>query len=300
MSLHHMPFYIVDVFTEQKYAGNQLAVFLGEPDSATMQQLALEMNFSETTFITALEPTPEGYPVRIFTKVEELPFAGHPTLGTAYIIQREILKQSVPQVDLQLGVGTIPVTFEADGTLWMHQKPVRFGHVFDRSEIAAVLGVDSDDIDDGYPIQEASTGNPHMLVPMKSLDAAKRAVVDVPHWRQLLETRQPELAVKSICIFTTETEYPENDLHVRAFGPLRGVTEDPATGSAIGNLAGYLVHYDYFGSEPLEKKRVEQGYAINRPSLLLFSAQRQADHIAIHVGGKVRMVAQGSLIDEDA
>ncbi|PON16673.1 phenazine biosynthesis protein [Candidatus Entotheonella serta] len=228
------------------------------------------------------------------------PFAGHPTLGTAYIIQREIIKHPVSQLDLQLGVGTIPVTFDADGTLWMRQKPVRFGHVFDRSEIATVLGVDSCDVDDRYPVQEASTGNPHMLVPMKSLEAVKRAVVDVPRWRQLLETTRPPLSVKSICIFTTETEYLENDLHVRIFGPLRGVTEDPATGSAIGNLAGYLAHYNYFGTAAkMARKRVEQGYAINRPSLLLFSTQRQSDHIEIDVGGKVRMVAQGQLIDEE-
>ena len=290
MSLHHTPFFIVDVFTEEKYTGNQLAVFLGEPDTETMQKLALEMNFSETTFITALEPTPEGYAVRIFTKVEELPFAGHPTLGTAYIIQRELIKRPVKQVDLHLGVGTIPVTFETDGTLWMHQKPVRFGHVFDRSQIAPILGLDTDDLDDRYPIQEASTGNPHMLAPIRSLDAVKRAVVDVPRWQQLLNAVQPELGVKSFSIFTAETVHAENDLHVRAFGPLRGVMEDPATGSAIGNLVG---------ADRLEKKRVEQGYAINRPSLLLLSARRHPDHIEIHVGGRVRMVAQGTLIDED-
>ena len=293
-----MIFYLVDVFAEEPYSGNQLAVFLGSPPSDLMQKLAKEMNLSETTFITSPEPEDNGYNVRIFTLKRELPFAGHPTLGTAYIIRNEVIKDNIPSLNLNLAVGQIPVTFHDDGTIWMKQNAPVFGHVHDKSEMAKVLRLDESDIHDELPVQESSTGNPHIIVPLNSLEAVKRVDVDVPRFKKLLDDAMPEFGADGICVFTRETIHPRNDFNVRMFAHLRSVPEDPATGSAIGNLAGYLVHHGYFGDTYAEMKRVEQGYEIGRPSLLLFRTGRRNNEIEVHVGGNVRMVAKGQLLTE--
>jgi len=293
-----MIFYLLDVFAEEPYSGNQLAVFLGSPPSDLMQKLAREMNLSETTFITSPEPQNTGYNVRIFTLKRELPFAGHPTIGTAYIIRNEVIKDNIPSINLNLAIGQIPVTFHDDGTIWMKQNAPIFGHVHDKSEMAKVLRIDESDIHDELPVQESSTGNPHIIVPLNSLEAVKHVDVDVPRFKKLLDAAMPEFGANGICVFTPETIYPGNDFNVRVFGHLRSVPEDPATGSAIGNLAGYLVHHGYFGDTYAEVKRVEQGYEIGRPSLLLFSTGTRNNEIEIHVGGKVRMVAKGQLLTE--
>ena len=293
-----MIFYLVDVFAEAPYSGNQLAVFLGNPSADLMQTLAREMNLSETTFITSLEAENNGYNVRIFTLKKELPFAGHPTLGTAYIIRREIIKDNVPSVNLNLALGQIPVTFHDDGMVWMKQKTPVFGHIHDKSKMARILRIDAHHIHDKLPIQESSTGNPHIIVPLKSLEAVRNADVDVPRFKTLLDDTKPELGANGICVFTPETIFPENDFNVRVFGHLRSVPEDPATGSAIGNLAGYLVHQGYFGHTYARMKSVEQGYEISRPSLLMFSTGRVNKEIEVHVGGRVRMVARGELLSE--
>ena len=293
-----MIFYLLDVFAEEAYSGNQLAVFWGNPPSTLMQKLAREMNLSETTFITSPEPDNNGYNVRIFTLKREMPFAGHPTLGTAYVIRNEVIKKNIPSVNLNLPIGQIPVTFHDDETLWMKQNAPKFGHVHDKSEMAKVLRIDESDIDAQLPVQESSTGNPHIIVPLNSLEAVKKVDVDVPRFKDLLDSATPELGANGICVFTPDTIYSNNDFNVRVFGHLRSVPEDPATGSAIGNLAGYLVHHGYFGNTYAEAKRVEQGYEIGRPSLLLFSTGRKSNEIEVHVGGKVRMVAKGQLIND--
>ncbi|MGB8647683.1 MAG: PhzF family phenazine biosynthesis isomerase, partial [Anaerolineae bacterium] len=155
-------FYILDVFAESKYAGNQLAVVRDAADLSTdeMQQIAREMHFSETTFILSDQPRNGGYDVRIFTVETEMPFAGHPTLGTAFLIQREIIGQPVERVALNLEVGQIPVTFtykeaQAD-VLWMRQIPPTFGETCDLDTIARTLRIAPDEIDARFPMQVVS------------------------------------------------------------------------------------------------------------------------------------------------
>lgn len=291
-----MKFYIVDVFAETKYAGNQLAVFTGEdvanlsPDE--MLQIAREINYSETTFIISDKPTNGGYDVRIFTPAKELPFAGHPTLGTACIIQQEIIKNSVERVILNLKVGQIPVTWETTDdlgeVLWMKQNPPTFHQKYDVESLAAVLNIETADIDSRFPIQEVSTGIPFIIVPLKSHQALKKSKVNLDKYWQFVEGKD----AKEILIFCQETNNKGNDLSVRMFAPALGITEDPATGSANGCLAGYLVEHSYFGKEKIEVK-VEQGYEINRPSLLLLKAEKRGEEIEVFVGGKVVMVAKG-------
>ncbi|NES73614.1 MAG: PhzF family phenazine biosynthesis protein [Okeania sp. SIO2D1] len=289
-----MKFYIVDVFAETKYAGNQLAVFTGSEienlSDHEMLQIAREMNYSETTFILSSTQRNNGYDVRIFTPTQELPFAGHPTLGTAYIIQREILKNSVEQVILNLGVGQITVSWKGE-VLWMGQNVPTFAQKHQIEFLAEVLNLEVDDLDMRFPIQEVSTGIPFIIVPLNNLQALKKAKVNLDKYYQLIQIAK----ATEILIFCPETYHSINNLSVRMFAPYLGITEDPATGSANGCLAGYLAEYNYFG-EAKVNIRVEQGYEINRPSLLLLQAEKKLEGIEVFVGGKVIMVAQGEFV----
>ncbi|NET26735.1 PhzF family phenazine biosynthesis protein [Okeania sp. SIO1I7] len=289
-----MNFYIVDVFAETKYAGNQLAVFKGSEvenlSDNEMLQIAREMNYSETTFILSSKQRNDGYDVRIFTPTKELPFAGHPTLGTAYIIQREIIKNSVEKVILNLAVGQITVSWEGE-VLWMGQNVPTFAEKYQIEFLAEVLNLEVGDIDMRFPIQEVSTGMPFIIVPLKSLKALKKAKVNLDKYYQFIQIAK----VTEILIFCPETYNSINNLSVRMFAPYLGITEDPATGSANGCLAGYLAEYNYFGEAKINI-RVEQGYEINRPSLLLLQAEKKVEGIEVFVGGKVIMVAQGKFV----
>jgi trans-2,3-dihydro-3-hydroxyanthranilate isomerase len=293
-------FYIVDVFAEEKYAGNPLAVVVdgaGIP-SQQMQRIALEMNYSETTFITGGEARGGGWDVRIFTPVHEIPFAGHPTLGTASVIRRELLEVPADRAVLHLGVGDVPVTFEAaDGDdrggvqAWMVPPVPEFGPSHPGDLVARVLGLAAEEIDPRFPVQELSTGISITLVPLRSLDAVKRAVY---HTEVLRDLEQADFA-QALFFFCSETEHPENQIHARMFAPLAGVPEDPATGSANACLAAYLVKHRYFGEGPLQA-RVEQGYEMGRPSLLRIAALEERGAIRVRVGGRVRFVARGELL----
>ena len=287
-------YYIVDVFAEERYAGNQLAVFLNGSiySDDEMQQIAKEINFSETTFIMSNTPINDSYPVRIFTPAEEIPFAGHPTLGTAFIIQQEIIGRPVPSITLDLKIGKISVKFEyvnnKPGKLIMRQVQPTFGKVFEKEDICKMLNINPADIYDRFPIEEASTGLPDIIVPLKTLDAVKRCRIDIPKYYDLIEN----LDSKAILVFAPETYHKENQLNVRMFADYFGVLEDPATGSANGALAGYLVKNKYFNTDKIDI-RVEQGYEIGRPSLLYLNASESDGKIDIRVGGKVINVAKG-------
>jgi trans-2,3-dihydro-3-hydroxyanthranilate isomerase len=292
-----LTFYIVDVFAVEKYTGNQLAVFTDAIalSDTQMQRIAKEINYSETTFITSPDLRDGGYDVRIFTPNKELPFAGHPTLGTAYIIQHTIINKPVEAVNLNLKVGQIPVTWhntpDAGEVLWMRQKPPIFHKILDAAELAPVLSLGLDEIDSRFPIQEVSTGIPFIIVPLKTHDSLKQIRINREKYFELVENTQ----AKEILVFCPETYAPENDISVRVFAEYLGIPEDPATGSANGCLAGYLVEYSYFGEKPVDV-RVEQGYEIGRPSLLLLKAQKNEDTIEVFVGGKVVMVAKGEFV----
>lgn len=290
-------FFIVDVFAEEKYEGNQLGVFRNAKGltDTQMQKIAKEMNYSETTFILTDEEREGGFDVRIFTPQEELPFAGHPTLGTAFVIQQEILKESVEKLKLNLGVGQIPVTFQyKDGfpdILWMRQKPPAFGEMIDREIMAQCLTLDADALDDRFPVQEVSTGIPFFIVPLKNLGYLKKAKVDSKKFFALVENTKG----KAPLLFCPESYHAENDLCVRVFVDYYGIPEDPATGSANGCLAGYLVKHHYFVADRIDI-RVEQGYEIGRPSLLYLKSEEKEKEIDVFVGGKSVMVAKGEFV----
>jgi trans-2,3-dihydro-3-hydroxyanthranilate isomerase len=286
----NLTFYIVDVFAEEKYAGNQLAIVRGGdglPDES-LQKVALEMNYSETAFILSEEETEGGYDVRIFTPGDEVPFAGHPTLGTAYVIQHEILTSPVESVTLKLKAGEIPVTF--GDVLWMRQLLPTFGAILDPALFARTLNLETADLDDRSPVQVVSTGLPALIVPLRDLDALRRCKVD---WERYTEVAGPG---KNLYVFCPEShDDGPGHLSARMFANDLGVPEDPATGSAAGCLAAYLLEHGYLGTDFVDV-RVEQGYEIDRPSLLYLRAERDGDEIIVNVGGKVQMVARGELV----
>jgi trans-2,3-dihydro-3-hydroxyanthranilate isomerase len=291
-------FYLVDVFAESKYAGNQLAVVRNAADLSAleMQKIAAEMNYSETTFIISDEVRDGGYDVRIFSLDEELPFAGHPTLGTAYIIQQQIIGKEVTEVRLNLKAGQIPVTFSyLDGKpdqLWMLQIAPTFGRNFSPEDVARALNIDSDLIDHRFPIEEVSTGLPFIIVPLKDLSAIKNCYIDRVGYMKLIDQAE----AKSIFLFCPECYDSQNQVNARMFDDFHGIAEDPATGSANGCLAAYLVKNRYYGSPVIDIK-VEQGYEIGRPSLLFLKAEEEeGGTIVVSVGGRVIMVAGGELV----
>ncbi|CAG0996346.1 trans-2,3-dihydro-3-hydroxyanthranilate isomerase [Anaerolineales bacterium] len=286
-------FYILDVFAEKRYAGNQLAVFRNAAglSSEEMQKIAQEINFSETTFILSDEQVNGGFDVRIFTPNEEVPFAGHPTIGTAHVICNEILGGAADSVTLNLKVGQIPVTFSADGYSWMRQVEPIFGQQHKPEVLADILGLDISEIDNRFPIEEVSTGLPFFIVPLKNLSALKKAKVNKEKCFALIQNT----VAKGILVFCPESHEPQNDISVRVFVDYYGVPEDPATGSGNGCLAGYLAKHHYFGQENVDV-RSEQGYEIGRPSLLLLKAEQRGKNINIFVGGKSMIVAQGEFI----
>jgi len=293
-----MPFYIVDVFAEEKYAGNQLAVFrsgngLGDNE---MQRIAREMNFSETTFILSETRRDGGFDVRIFTPGEEVPFAGHPTLGTAHIIRTEVLsRKNANGIKLNLKAGQIPVTFDDNaqrGTIcWMRQIEPVFGKTVNAKIISSLLNLHSDDIDNRFPIEEVSTGLPHILVPLRGLDALKRARVNKDNYFEFIKNRW----AKPVLIFCAEPHNPQNNISVRMFADCFGIPEDPATGSGNGCLAGYLVRHRFWGKDEIDV-RAEQGYEIGRPSLLFLKAKQENGKISISVGGRAITVAKGDCV----
>jgi len=287
-------FYMLDVFAMAKYGGNGLAVFrdAGDLSDEEMQAIAREMNQAETTFILSDLERDGGYDVRIFSPEKELPFAGHPTLGTVYTIQQEIIKEPIQQISLNLKAGQIPVLLNYEGDkldiLWMKQKPTLFGQIFNAEEVAKIVGLNAEDIDENYPVQEASSGLPFIIVPVKSLDSLKKAK---PNGSAILEFVE-HTEGKAFILFCGETYFDENDLNMRAFNEYYGVSEDAACGSGVGSLAGYLVEYNYFGKKDIDL-RVEQGYEIGRSSLLFIKAVEEGGRINVQVGGRCIPLAQG-------
>lgn len=284
-----MKFYITDVFGNERYSGNQLATFMvaDEISSAEMQKIAREINFSETTFISCAEPVNNGYPVRIFTPGSEIDFAGHPSLGTAYIIKRFIKGTNDKLVNLDLKVGRIPVVCEED-VCWMKQQQPVFGNEVSISTMAKMLGLNASELDHGFPVLETSTGLPFTIVPLKSLASIRKAKVDLQQYHHFIKESQ----AKGILIFSPEAYTSGQELSVRVFVHYLGIPEDPATGSAAGCLAAYLLKTNYLKKDRLELS-LGQGFEIGRPSELKIKAIKTDEKYEIKIGGRVHHIASG-------
>jgi trans-2,3-dihydro-3-hydroxyanthranilate isomerase len=297
-----LPFVTVDVFTSVPLEGNQLAVFAdGRGLSDTeMQSLAREMNLSETTFILPRDAATErerGVRVRIFTVNEELPFAGHPTLGTAMVLRNNLLENDAlsgndgaNEVALHLNVGRIPVRFSTYEGLpfgMMTQRDPEFGPKHSREDVARAAGLAVEDIADDLPIQTISTGNAFAIVPLKSLATLQKLAPAWPSMKAYLDTT----TAKFFYFVSRETVDPAAKLQSRMIF-YNG--EDPATGSAAGPCAAWAVQYGVVA--PDQQVLMEQGVEMKRRSRIFFSAGRAGETIVnVRVGGHVVEVVRGEL-----
>ena len=292
-----MRIYIVDVFAEQPYSGNQLAVVTGADDlpDETMQQIAVETNYSETTFVNAVPQDDGAYQVRIFTPAREIVFAGHPILGTAWVIRQHIALDRASAVLLNLAVGQIPVTFESsdkNGDLgWFLAPEVACGSTCAREPIAAALGISPEDIESGIPVQKLTAGISAVIVPLRSLDALKRSMLDLTAFVPLAARGFPPL----VYLYCRQTHDPRNDLCVRFFFEAHGVREDPATGNGAAFLGTYLLEHQLFGGSDISL-RIEQGHEVRRPSLIRLHARMTGGSKKVSVGGQVIPTMQGELL----
>ncbi|MBT3093673.1 MAG: PhzF family phenazine biosynthesis protein [Candidatus Thiodiazotropha sp. (ex Lucina pensylvanica)] len=290
-------FYMVDVFAERPCSGNQLAVFVGTdplPDEK-MQQLAAEMNFSETTFVTSDPEIDGGYRARIFTPAREIAFTGHPILGTAWVIRHHVEPELSTQVRLNLSVGQVPVTFEidADGRelAWFRAPPMSLEAMTPLEPVAAALGLSPQEIDTRAPIQVVSAGTSAMIVPLSTLDALRRSRLNLEVFAPLLAQGYPPL----VYLFCSQTLHPQNDLSARFYFEALGVREDPATGNGAAFLGAYLLAHKRYPESGLSL-RIEQGHEVRRPSLIMLRARMLNGVPEVAVGGNVIPTLRGELL----
>jgi trans-2,3-dihydro-3-hydroxyanthranilate isomerase len=283
----HVPFRLVDVFAEAPFGGNQLCVVPEVPaglDDETMQALAMEIGFSETTFVTALRP--DGYDVRIFTPDVELPFAGHPTLGTAFTLAREELIGS--ETVQHCEAGEIPVRIDLDGgRAVMQQLPPVFGReVDDRRAVATAAGLELGDLVDGLPVVPVSTGIPHLMVPLVDDATLRRAARDDRGCARVCASADD---AESLYLFVVRGP---GDIRARMFDRFPTIGEDPATGSAAGPLAAYLANHGLAGLPGTAL--IAQGEQTGRPSFLHVEVAREGGDWLLEVGGGVRPMGAGA------
>lgn len=302
-----LKFHQVDVFTDRPFGGNPLAVF---PDadgltSDQMQKLALEMNLSETTFVMKSDLPDADYRVRIFTPRYELPFAGHPVIGTHWVLAtlgRTKLTEPVTTATFELGVGVLPATLNVKSgkveSVVMTQGKPEFGAIIDDVEmIAQGLGTSVEAIKgSGYPIQIVSTGTPQLIVCMRSL--ADVAGLEPGRYNPtIMNSFMSAHRLHLVAAFCRESVNKHVDIHVRCMAPSLGIPEDPATGSASGGLGAYIVKHGVLNTDqPTVKIRSEQGLELGRPS----NIEIEVDHKdrqphTVRVSGSVVPVLEGTV-----
>lgn len=286
----------LDVFTERRFAGNPLAVVL-ETDglgAEAMQAVANEFNLPETVFVLPPEEGAHRARCRIFTPKRELPFAGHPTVGTAVLLAvldggkaREfVLEETVGPIRCRV----TPREGGGEASFTLPVLPSQVSAPPPNATIAAALGLDAGDIGSGDLAPSAwSAGNPFLFVPLRDLDAVRRASPDLAAFRALAST------FPGMFVFSRETAEKGHDFHARMFAPAMGIVEDPATGSAVAAFAGLLGRFGGYGDGD-HAVAIEQGYEMGRPSLIRLGMTIVAGQFtAVTVGGSAVIVAEGAI-----
>jgi trans-2,3-dihydro-3-hydroxyanthranilate isomerase len=291
-----------DVFTDEPLVGNQLAVFTDAQglDTAHMQRIAREMNFSESTFIFPSERPDTDIRMRIFTPYNEMPMAGHPTVGSTFALAHGgVIKKDATRFVFGLNIGPTPVDLEwRDGELrfvWMTQRPPTFGPIVSqRDTVAAALGLTLDDLADTLPVQEVSCGVPFLIVALRDHHAVDRAMPEVAGLRRLCDACGLDLPVY---VFSVGGPTPEDTVYSRMFAPDFGIVEDPATGSAAGPVGSYVVHHRVVTADPTRAIQIHQGVKMGRASRIHVSIEGTADDVrGVKVGGTAVLVARGELL----
>ncbi|HET9947802.1 MAG TPA: PhzF family phenazine biosynthesis protein [Longimicrobiales bacterium] len=300
-----LAFHTLDVFTDRAFGGNPLGIF---PDAVhlppdLMQRIAREMNLAETVFLGPPETDGGTARVRIFTPAVEVPFAGHPTIGTAiYLAARRAAADGIGDGEIALvleeNVGPVPVEVRIERGLPVFARftaavpPELRPSTCSCEDLAAMLGLDPEDVcPEGLAPAVASAGLPFHVVPVRGVDAVRRAELDLARWRRLLA----DSWAHHVYVVALEAEGEGVDVRVRMFAPGSGVPEDPATGSAAAALAGYLAERDGRADATLSWT-IEQGIEIGRPSILYIEADRAGGRTtAVRVGGRAVPVSQGTM-----
>ena len=293
--------YTVDVFTETPLAGNQLAVVLDAQDipAGVMQRIAKEMNISETTFVLPPDDPAHAARIRIFTPGEELPFAGHPTIGTAWVLATHVfVPGGALEFTLEEEIGPVPVRGVSGPSglaFWMTHPQASFGEVFEnRLDVTAAVGLTEHDLVAGAPIQVAKTGVPFLYVPLRDARSVDAAVPNPQQLRALFRGTPPLAAV----IFAS---LGKNRLYTRMFAPhVSDILEDPATGGASGVLGAFAVKSGLVPRAPTVSIVSEQGTKMGRQSFInieLDYGESPEIPTRIEIGGSVRPVISGTLED---
>ena len=286
-------YHVVDVFTQTQLEGNPLAVFPDARglDAETMQSIAGELNLSETTFVLPAQSEGAAARVRIFTPQYEMVFAGHPTIGTAFVLrERGLVARDAREFVLEEKVGPVRVRVDAgeNPMLWLTTPPIAFGSTFDRAQCARSLGLTEADLLEGVPCRLVTAGNPNVYVALRDVATVDRAAVDGPEMRKLLATESEPACV---FVFTPTRE----GAYSRMFAPEHGVPEDPATGSATGPLAAFMMEYGLVATADGTRFVSEQGTKMGRRSLLHVLVRGERGATAIEVGGHVAPLAKATL-----
>jgi trans-2,3-dihydro-3-hydroxyanthranilate isomerase len=300
--MRKLRYHLVDVFTDRAFGGNPLAVFPNGRglSPSIMQALAKELNLSETTFVLPPEHPRNAYRVRIFTPAVELPMAGHPTIGTTFVLAQEHLidcSGAETTIYLEEGVGIIPVTLklEDDGAVFiqMRQPLPTFGAQFsNRQIIAEMLSLEVEAIDPQLPLEVVSCGVPFLYVPVQNLHAMHKIDFRRDVWERILR----DFATSNVFVFSREVEMAGATVHSRMFAPALGVAEDPATGAASGPLGCYLVRHGLVAGTEKVEMISEQGLEIGRPSIIHIEVeQKEGDITAVHVGGQCYYMGEGCI-----
>ena len=292
-----LEYHLLDVFTDRQFGGNPLAVFPQPPPDLSptlMQKIAQELNLSEAAFVLPPADPAHSFRLRIFTPLAELPMAGHPTVGAAYALAHlGRIGQLEPQTKIifELGLGPIGVAIHADkrgnpSDVWMRQPLPQFGEIYhDRRAIAEMLSLDESDLRVDAPLQVLSSGLPFLYVPIATLAAMRRIQLRGDRWSALLAGGDAQ----NVFVTTTETVEAESSAHSRMFAPALGLGEDPATGSASGPLAAYLLKYGLADSDDMIS---EQGFEMGRPSFIRMRVERSG---SVAIGGNCVMMGCGAL-----
>ena len=296
-----LPYLHYDVFTEEPLVGNQLAVFTNAQglDTAQMQRIAREMNFSESTFILPTERPDTDIRMRIFTPFNEMPMAGHPTIGSTFALAEEgVIGRGRKEFVFELGVGPTPVSLEWNDKglsfAWMTQRLPTFGAVIeDRAGLAAAVGVDKGDLVDGAPLQSVSCGVPFLFVALRTRAAVDAVSIDNNALARCCA--QAKLSELPVLFFTREGSGPET-VYSRMLAPGFGIAEDPATGGASGPLGCYAFRYGLVDAATARQMLSLQGVAMRRPSRIHISIDTGgADITRVRVGGQSVLVGRGEL-----
>ncbi len=286
-------YHVVDVFTRQPLEGNALAVIADARglDTRAMQRIAREFNLSETAFLLPPRSPGAAATVRIFTPYVEMAFAGHPTIGTAYVMRKlGIVAPGVRGFTLDEEVGPVPIRVDEgeDPMLWLETPKIRRGEIYDTERCARAIGLDASDVLTGVPCQTYSAGNPNVYVALRDPSTVDRAEPDEAAMRELFGQ-----GVASPAIFAFAAT-PQG-AYSRMFGPHVGVREDPATGSATGPLALFMIDHDLISGDSGTGFVSEQGVKMGRRSLLHVRITGEHPARCIEVGGHVVAVASGTL-----